>query len=279
MKRQTILLAALTVTLSLNAVTTLAADNRSVTKNKSNVEEFFFDVGSIGGVTTSEANDIYLVTKVNSVSKSKKSLNDVSQKKEETNPSPTVEVTTEVEGSGDYYAVDDTVINEAHQKQLAEEAARLREEKLASISWLSEYGVDTTQLSDARIDVLNEAKKWIGSWYVWGGTQPPQGSDWTYGNGGGGFDCSGYTGYVLRNALGIELPRTTYYQIGSSYFTRVPISEAMPGDIIFNSSISHTGFFLKDNGDSILLLHSPETGRRVQISTYSRPSYVYRYVQ
>ena len=155
----------------------------------------------------------------------------------------------------------------------------IRDEKLAESAWLSEYGIDLTNVSNERLDVLNEAKKWIGSWYVWGGTTPPKGSDWTYGNGGGGFDCSGYTRYVIKTVLGLDISRTTYSQVGYGGFERIPITEAKPGDIIFNGSVSHTGFFIKDNGKDILLLHSPNTGKRVQVSSYGRPSYAYRYIE
>lgn len=276
MSKRIKVLALLTCAFALQNVT-ISAIPKSDTKDKgTEVSDFYFDIGSLGGVTTSETNEVKLFTKVNSVSNPQAKDTKI---KEQANPSPTVKVNTQVETADTFYGNSDVVINEVHQEDLRIEAERKRKEQLASIAWLSEYGVDIEQLSTERINVLNEGKKWIGSWYVWGGTIPPQGSDWTYGNGGGGFDCSGYTRYVLRTALGIELPRTTYEQIGSSYFTRVPISEAMPGDIVFNGSVSHTGFFIKDNGSSIYMLHSPETGKKIQISTYRRPAYVYRYVQ
>lgn len=52
--------------------------------------------------------------------------------------------------------------------------------------------------------------------YVWGGTTP------------GGFDCSGFTGYVYRLA-GISLPRTAEAQRAASS----KVSNPVPGDLIF----------------------------------------------
>lgn len=46
--------------------------------------------------------------------------------------------------------------------------------------------------------IVDYAYKFLGTPYVWGGTSPS------------GFDCSGFTQYVFRNAAGVNLPRTTY---------------------------------------------------------------------
>lgn len=259
-KKRVSMIICLVTVLSLGNVLTQAATPPSDNQDSGvESEEYFFDITSLGGVVQEEKNEIVAIANMNK--------------------SSVVNTTLDIEKADEFYSEDISAV--ATVKEQDEIALRkmIRDEKLEQASWLLDYGIDTSTLSNDRLDVLNEAKKWIGSWYVWGGTTPPKGSDWTYGNGGGGFDCSGYTRYVLRTVLDIDISRTTYSQIGYSGFERIPISEAQPGDIIFNGSISHTGFFLKDNGGDITILHSPSSGDRVKISRYSRPSYAYRYIE
>ncbi|KLU58936.1 murein DD-endopeptidase MepS/murein LD-carboxypeptidase precursor [Peptococcaceae bacterium CEB3] len=88
--------------------------------------------------------------------------------------------------------------------------------------------------------IVTEAKKFIGTPYVWGGTSPS------------GFDCSGFTQYVYASQ-GIELPRVSrdQAQIGSP----VSASNLQPGDLVFFSFagsgvIDHVGIYL-GNGQFI----------------------------
>ena len=162
---------------------------------------------------------------------------------------------------------DKAVLTDIQKKEKEVLQAQLRKEKEAKFTWLTEQGVDVTQVSDTKLNVLQVAHDNLGIWYIWGGTTPR------------GFDCSGYTAYCLKNGAGIALPRTTYEQVCSSAFTRVPIAEAKPGDIVFVHGLGHTGIFLKDNGGNITMMHSPETGKKTQISVYTKPAYAYRYTE
>ncbi len=259
-KKRVSMIICLVTVLSLGNVLTQAATPPSETDDSGvESEEYFFDITSLGGVVQEEKNEIVVISSTGKTSEVNTSL--------------------AVEKADEFFSEDISAVATVKEQDEIALKKMIRDEKLEQAAWLLDYGIDTSTLSNERLDVLNEAKKWIGSWYVWGGTTPPQGSDWTYGNGGGGFDCSGYTRYVLNTSLGIKIPRTTYSQIGYSGFERIPISEAQPGDIIFNGSISHTGFFLKDNGGDITILHSPNTGDKVKVSRYSRPTYAYRYVE
>ncbi len=65
--------------------------------------------------------------------------------------------------------------------------------------------------------VLSVAAAYTGIYYVYGGSTPS------------GFDCSGYTSWVYREALGIELPRSASGQ--QSFAT--PVSNPVPGDLVF----------------------------------------------
>ena len=87
--------------------------------------------------------------------------------------------------------------------------------------------------------VVTEAKKYIGTPYVWGGTTTS------------GFDCSGYTQYVFKKC-GITIGRTTKDQIknGSS----VSKANLKKGDLVFFKDTysgctnpSHVGIYIGNN--------------------------------
>lgn len=141
-----------------------------------------------------------------------------------------------------------------------------RQEKLKSGAWLKDYGVDPGNLSKKRIEMLNYARQYIGVPYVWGGTTP------------NGFDCSGYTKWVIGHVFGKDISRTTYTQINNSNLRRVPKSEAKAGDIFFSSSVDHTGFILKNNGSNFTILHAPRPGKNIKVGSFNSNVSVYRLV-
>ena len=107
----------------------------------------------------------------------------------------------------------------------------------------------------SRSQIIAYAKQFIGVPYVWGGSSPK------------GFDCSGLTSYVYRNAAGIKLPRRAVHQRGAGKF--VSRSQAQPGDMVNYSS--HVGIYL-GNG---YMIHAPKPGDRVKIArVYGNPVYV-----
>ena len=86
--------------------------------------------------------------------------------------------------------------------------------------------------------LLNEAARYEGYPYVWGGSSPES-----------GFDCSGFVCYVLKNSGYTDISRTTAQGLCNSC-QRISPSEAQPGDIIFftgtyNSGcpVSHVGIY------------------------------------
>ncbi|MFB7633280.1 NlpC/P60 family protein [Streptomyces sp. NPDC056149] len=101
----------------------------------------------------------------------------------------------------------------------------------------------------------------IGSPYAWGSTGPSS------------FDCSGLTQWAYGKA-GVSLPRTSQAQRGAG--TRIPLSEARPGDlVIYRSDASHVGMYV-GNGQ---VVHAPYPGARVRydpvgmmpVSSVTRP--------
>lgn len=96
--------------------------------------------------------------------------------------------------------------------------------------------------------VLNEAYKYIGVPYVWGGSTP------------NGFDCSGFTQYVFGK-VGVSLPRVSREQAKTG--TYVPISQAQPGDLLYfgNSSVSHVAIYVGNN----MMIHAPAPGKAIKV--------------
>ena len=107
----------------------------------------------------------------------------------------------------------------------------------------------------SRAAVIAYAKRFLGVPYVWGGSTPS------------GFDCSGLTSYVYRNAVGVNLPRVSQAQ--RNVGTRVSRGQAQPGDMVNYSH--HVGIYL-GNG---YMIHAPKPGDRVKIArVYGNPVYV-----
>lgn len=84
--------------------------------------------------------------------------------------------------------------------------------------------------------VLKTARRYLGVPYVWGGTSPR------------GFDCSGYTHYVLlRNE--IIVPRTAANQFKKGYW--VSRRNLNKGDLVFfqtyKRGASHVGIYIGNN--------------------------------
>ena len=101
--------------------------------------------------------------------------------------------------------------------------------------------------------VVNLAKQYLGTPYVWGGERP------------GGFDCSGLLQYVYAK-IGVKIPRVTYDQVKAG--RGVKRSQLQPGDAVFfgsRNNVHHVGMYI-GNGKFI---EAPFTGARVRISLLS----------
>ena len=85
-----------------------------------------------------------------------------------------------------------------------------------------------------REDAVRYALGFVGSRYVYGGSTPS------------GFDCSGFTQYILRNSAGVSMPRNSASQ--SSVGTQIDASQMEPGDLIFyaRGGIDHVAMYIGD---------------------------------
>lgn len=113
-------------------------------------------------------------------------------------------------------------------------------------------------------DLLAEATSYLGTPYVWGGTDPDK-----------GLDCSGLVQSAYKQALGIDLPRTTYTQQYAG--ERVSFDEVRPGDLLFferAGDVSHVALYLGDG----FFIHAPSTGQEVKVTSVDEyaPSFAVR---
>ena len=136
------------------------------------------------------------------------------------------------------------------------------EEKLGSAITLTEllYGQG---VSDVRVDLCQYAKQFVGNPYVWGGTSLTKGAD-----------CSGFVLSVFKK-YGISLPRTSGSQ--SNAGTKISMSEAKPGDLIFYAKggrINHVALYI--GGGQVVHASSPKTGIKISNYNYRTPAKVVR---
>ena len=104
-------------------------------------------------------------------------------------------------------------------------------------------GIPGEAFNDATFaQLMQEATKYIGFPYQWGGSTPET-----------SFDCSGFVCWVYTHSGVYNLPRTTAQQI---YNQCTPVSkdEVKPGDLVFftgtyqtNKPVTHIGIYVGDN--------------------------------
>ncbi|MEN8928535.1 MAG: C40 family peptidase [Flavobacteriales bacterium] len=111
--------------------------------------------------------------------------------------------------------------------------------------------------------MIGYAKKFIGVPYVYGGT------------GDGGFDCSGYTQYIL-NKHGHEVPRSARTQMSKT--EPIKVKRAKKGDLIFfsnrkkKSHITHVGLVISEEGENLTMIHA-SSSRGIMITDVSTNTY------
>lgn len=123
--------------------------------------------------------------------------------------------------------------------------------------------VDTTfdiSSLDTRYQVVEVAKKYLGTPYVWAGNTPE------------GFDCSGFTGYVMKE-IGQSVPRVSADQYAES--RKIKRRNVKPGDLVFfsnGSGVSHVGIIISGNGEPLKMIHA-STSKGVIISEIDSSTY------
>lgn len=113
--------------------------------------------------------------------------------------------------------------------------------------------------------ILDLAAAFTGVPYLWGGTTPA------------GFDCSGFTWYILSSIYGDWYPRPMEQQIEMGSW--VAAENLLPGDVIYFQNtyqwgVSHVGFYM---GDGLFISASGEHSG-VGVSSLYDPYWSARYL-
>ncbi len=113
-----------------------------------------------------------------------------------------------------------------------------------------------------RQEIVDYARQFVGTKYKSAGKTPA------------GFDCSGFTGYVMGK-FGIQLSASSKYQENDGI--PIKLSETRPGDLVFfrrdkSSTVFHVAIVLSNDEDGIFLVHST-SGRGVVIDNLNESSY------
>jgi cell wall-associated NlpC family hydrolase len=113
--------------------------------------------------------------------------------------------------------------------------------------------------------IVEAAMGYIGVPYVWAGTTPD------------GFDCSGFTWYIVSNVADGNFPRPNEDQV--LYGSEVAAGDLAPGDLVFFQNtyqwgLSHVGIYI---GDGQFIAASGEHDS-VGISSLADPYWSTRYV-
>ncbi|EIL87378.1 cell wall-associated hydrolase [Rhodanobacter fulvus Jip2] len=129
-----------------------------------------------------------------------------------------------------------------------------------------EEAEDVVGVTDLRKALIAMAMKLRDTRYVRGGRDPST-----------GFDCSGFVRYVFAHAVGMQLPTNSAAQFLAGL--KVKRADMKPGDLVFfrtsgKHRVSHVGIYISDGR----FIHSPTTGKSVEISSLETGYWAKRFV-
>ena len=110
-----------------------------------------------------------------------------------------------------------------------------------------------TEVAGMREQILTIARKQLGDPYRAGGAGPDS------------FDCGGFTQFVFKRALGMDIARTSRGQYQE--VQRVKTKDALPGDLVFffEGGAHHVGIYLGDGQ----MIDAPRPGKRISVNPIS----------
>ncbi len=119
----------------------------------------------------------------------------------------------------------------------------------------SERGPNASGKPNKAQQAVDRALDVVGTPYRWGGTSPAT-----------GFDCSGLVRWAY-GGVGVALPHNSYALYGEG--KRVSTASMKPGDVLFFEGLGHVGLYMGGGR----MVHSPETGRSVEVVRLSATNY------
>lgn len=132
------------------------------------------------------------------------------------------------------------------------------------------YDIPPDALKDKQFaGMINEAEKYIGRAYVWGGSSPET-----------GFDCSGFVSWVINHSgNGWNVGRQSADGLLNNCCAKIPPSEAKPGDLIFfektynTTGASHVGIYVGNN--TMLHCGDPISYEKINTSYWQQHFYTF----
>lgn len=113
-------------------------------------------------------------------------------------------------------------------------------------------------------EVTMQAMAQVGKPYRWGGSSPRE-----------GFDCSGLVQHVYREALGIELPRTSREMGRKGRW--ISYRNLAPGDLVFFQTgrhpNTHVGVYIGNHR----FVHAPSSGSLVRVESMNKKYWMTRF--
>jgi cell wall-associated NlpC family hydrolase len=157
-----------------------------------------------------------------------------------------------------YLAEESNYSHHGHRARLAELRRERNEWRGEDIAHEEKIAKQTRALYSG--DVAEAARSFEGTRYSFGGTSRS------------GFDCSGFTRFILGHSAGVDLPRTAMEQY--YYGAKVDRGELKPGDLVFFNNtyrygISHVGIYI-GNGNFV---HASDPAHGVTIDALDTPYY------
>lgn len=118
-----------------------------------------------------------------------------------------------------------------------------------------------TRKDRLRTDIISYAKQFVGTKYVYAGKDPR------------GFDCSGFTSYVMKE---FDVSLSSSSRMQEDQGRSISVSDALAGDLIFfrrekRGRVFHVALVVSNTREGLKVIHS--TNRGVVVDNISHNSY------